>query len=150
MKRSLLVTCLALIAITANAQTTKYDSVLAKKLGADEYGMKMYVLAILKSGSNTTADKAATEAAFKGHMANIGRLSAEGKLIIAGPLGKNDKQYRGIFIFNVPTVEEAKKLVATDPAIQAKLLNVELYPWYGSAALPEYLPYHNKVQKTSF
>ncbi|RYY32907.1 MAG: hypothetical protein EOP46_17820 [Sphingobacteriaceae bacterium] len=90
--------------------------------------MKMYVLAILKSGTNTTADKAVIETAFKGHMANMGHLTKEGKLIIAGPMGKNDKQYRGIFIFNVPTIKEAQKLVATDPAIQAKLLDVELYP----------------------
>ena len=37
---------------------------------------------------------------------------------------KNDRNYRGIYIFNVETVEEAKALVATDPAIQSNLLEV--------------------------
>ena len=70
-----------------------------------------------------------------------------GKLIVAGPLKKNDKTYRGIFILDVKK-EEAASILETDPAIKAKLLEPEIYEWYGSAALPIYLPYHEKVQKT--
>jgi uncharacterized protein len=124
-----------------------YDSTLAQKLGADDYGMKSYVLAILKTGSNTTTDKAFIDSCFRGHMNNISRLVDEGKLIVAGPLGKNENTYRGIFIFNVPTIKEAEELVLTDPAINSKLLDVELYGWYGSAALPEYLPAALKIGK---
>jgi uncharacterized protein YciI len=80
-------------------------------------------------------------------MENINRLVEEKKLIVAGPLGKNDKTYRGIFILDVPTVEEAGKLVQTDPAVKAKLLDVELFPWYGSAALAQYLPASDKIWK---
>ncbi|RYD93279.1 MAG: hypothetical protein EOP54_19460 [Sphingobacteriales bacterium] len=123
---------------------------LAQKLGGDDYGMKAYVLVILKSGTNTTGDSATVETAFRGHMANMGRLVKEGKLVVAGPLKKNDKNYRGIFILNVPTVEEAEKLVQTDPAIIAKFLDVELYSWYGSAALPEHLKFHDKIEKKNF
>jgi hypothetical protein len=79
-------------------------------------------------------------------MANIGRLVEEGKLIVAGPMKKNEKNYRGIFILNVKK-EEAVSILDTDPAIKAKLLEPEIYEWYGSAALPVYLPYHEKVQK---
>ena len=35
----------------------------------------------------------------------------EGKLAVAGPFGKNDKSYRGLYIFNVSTIGEAQKLV---------------------------------------
>lgn len=135
--------------ITIRAQTTNpnYDEALAKKLGADDYGMKKYVLVILKTGENTTATSEETNAAFREHMENINRLVEEGKLIVAGPLGKNDKTYRGIFILDVPTVEEAGELVQTDPAVKAKLLDVELFPWYGSAALSEYLPASDKIWK---
>ncbi|MEO6149455.1 MAG: YciI family protein [Mucilaginibacter sp.] len=152
MKKLLLVVCLAFISAGIKAQSTnpKYDPALAYELGADDYGMKSYVLVILKTGTNTTADQATIDSAFKGHMANMGRLVKEGKLVVAGPLKKNDKQYRGIFILNVPTVEEAAKLVDTDPAIKAKLLDVELYGWYGSAALPEHLKIHDRIEKKSF
>ncbi|HSL88002.1 MAG TPA: hypothetical protein VK870_01725 [Ignavibacteriaceae bacterium] len=124
-----------------------YDSTLAQKLGADDYGMKSYVLVILKTGSNTTTDKAFIDSCFRGHMNNISRLVDEGKLIVAGPLGKNEKNYRGIFIFNVPTIKEAEELVLTDPAINSKLLDVDLYSWYGSAALPVYLKAALKIGK---
>lgn len=132
-----------------SAQTVNpdYDSTLAKKFGADDYGMKSYVFVILKTGTNTTTDKAFIDSCFSGHMANILRLVNEGKLIVAGPLGKNDNTYRGIFIFNVTTIEEAQKLVETDPAVNSKLLEADLYNWYGSAALPEYLEASQKIGK---
>jgi uncharacterized protein len=125
-----------------------YDQVLANKLGGDDYGMKSYFLVILKTGSNTTADKALTNESFKGHMDNINRLVKEGKLIVAGPLGKNEKTYRGIFILNnLKSTEEAKALLQTDLAIKNGLLDYEIFTWYGSAALPEYLPASDKIWK---
>lgn len=75
------------------------------------------------------------------------RLVKEHKLIVAGPFGKNEKAYRGLFILNVQNLEEASQLLETDPAIKAKLLTAEVFQWYGSAALPLYLPFHNKLSK---
>ena len=129
--------------------TQKYDVRLAKKLGADEYGMKSYVLVILKTGTNTTTDKQTLDSLFRGHMDNIQRLSAQGKLIIAGPMNKNPNNYRGIFILDVKTQDEAHQLLSTDPTIREKIFDVELYDWYGSAALPTYLPAHTKIEKKS-
>ena len=138
-----LLICFLLLAQSSNPH---YNKTLADSLGGDEYGMKMYVLVILKTGT-ATLDKKVTDSLFGGHMANIGRLATEGKLVVAGPLKKNEKNYRGIFIFNVKTLEEAKELLVTDPAVKAKVLDAELFQWYGSAALPMYLPYHSKVEK---
>lgn len=45
------------------------------------------------------------------------------------------------------TTEEAKELLQTDPAIREKLLEAELFQWYGSAALPVYLKIHEKIEK---
>lgn len=102
------------------AQTTNptYDAALADSLGADSYGMKTYMLVILKTGTNTVADKEKINSLFRGHLDNIGRLAREGKLVVAGPLSKNDKTYRGIFILDVKTIEEAQALLATDPAVK--------------------------------
>ncbi|WP_101471526.1 YciI family protein [Flavobacterium lindanitolerans] len=149
MKKILLILMLV-SCFKANAQTVNpnYDSKLAESLGADDYGMKMYVLAILKTGSNKIDDKEKLNELFKGHMDNINRLAKDGKLIVAGPLKKNDKNYRGIFILNAKTIEEANELLLTDPAIKEKLFEVEVFEWYGSAALPEYLKIHDKIEKT--
>lgn len=154
MKKLTLVTCLLLSIFTINAQEKKskiaYDETLAKKLGADDYGMKMYVLVMLKTGSNTSETKAKTDSLFAGHMTNMGKMVEMKKLIVAGPMGKNDKNYRGIFILSAKSIDEAKQLLESDPAIKAKVLHAELYNWYGSAALSEYLPFHDKVQRKSF
>jgi uncharacterized protein YciI len=110
----------------------------------------MYVLVILKTGPAKVTDKATLDSIFKGHMQNINRLASLGKLIVAGPLEKNEQGYRGIFIFNVKTLEEAKALVDTDPAVKSKVLSADLFNWYGSAALPEYLKFQDKIEKVKF
>ena len=125
-----------------------YDATLAKRLGADDYGMKGFILVILKTGPNPTSDKTFINNCFRGHFDNMNRLVREGKLIVAGPIGKNNNSYRGIFVLNLTSVEEAERLLQTDPAIKEGLLDAELYNWYGSAALPEYLKYAEKIWKT--
>lgn len=124
-----------------------YDPDLAKRLGADDYGMKKFILVLLKTGDNKTADQTFIDSSFRGHMNNIERMVKEGKLIVAGPLGRNERTYRGIFILDVPTIKEAQELLQTDPAVKANLLPAELYNWYGSAALREYLEASDKVWK---
>ncbi len=124
-----------------------YDLRLAQKLGADDYGMKRYMLVMLKTGTNQTTDADFINACFRGHLENINRLAEEGKLIVAGPLGRNEKNYRGIFILDATTLEEAEALLQTDPAIRERLLDAELFNWYGSAALPVYLDSSDKIWK---
>jgi uncharacterized protein YciI len=135
------------ISVLAQNDNPNYDTELAAELGADDYGMKSYVLAILKTGTNDTADKAFRDSCFAGHMNNIRRLVKADKMIVAGPMGQNDNGYRGIFIFDVSTVEEAEELLQTDPAISSKILATDLYAWYGSAALPVYLEASDKIWK---
>lgn len=150
MKQILFVISVFCFCQTAFSQEKTYDEALAKSLGADAYGMKKYVFCLLKTGSNTTATKEESTQAFQGHMTNINRLAKEGKLVVAGPFMNNDKNYRGIFVFNVDTVEAARALVDSDPAVQAKLLEADLTVWYATAALMETLKVHDKIAKTKF
>lgn len=151
MKLQALFILLFIVSYTSYSQEpAEYDSTLAKELGADEYGMKSYTFVILKTGKTTIEDKERVQQLFSGHLKNISRLEKDGKLIVAGPLGKNVHNYRGIFIFDAGTIEKTNKLLQTDPAIQAGILDYEIFDWYGSAALPEYLKTHEKIQKTSF
>jgi len=145
----LLLTMFFIKTMRAQSASKTYDSVLAKKLKADDYGMKNYILVLLKTGSNTSTDKALKDSLFNGHMKNISRLAENGSLVVAGPFGKNDK-YRGLFILNAASFNDAAKMLETDPAIKGKFLEPELYMWYGSAALQETFDIHNKIQKLEF
>lgn len=138
------------ISVIAQKSNPNYDEALATKLGADDYGMKKFVLVILKTGKNQSNNKKVKDSVFIGHMHNIDRLVKENKLIVAGPIESNDKAYRGIFILDVSTIEEATLLLKTDPAVKANFLEPELYIWYGSAALSEYLDASDKVWKVGF
>lgn len=148
MKKALLIISVVILAGTANARDIDiaYDSTLAKSLGADDYGMKMYVFVMLKTGNREVTDQSVRDSLFRGHLANISRLADMGKLIVAGPLGRNELNYRGIFIFDA-SMEEVEKLLLSDPAIKAGVLRTEIFPWYGSAALPVYLETHKKIEK---
>jgi uncharacterized protein YciI len=126
-----------------------YDSTLAAQLGADEYGMRKYVMAFLKAGPNRDQDSITAVELQRAHMANINRMADEGKLAVAGPF-LDGGELKGIYIFNVSTIEEAKALTETDPAIKAGRLVMELHPWYGSAATMMVNDWHKKVQKKAF
>lgn len=126
---------------------TGYDAELAASLGADDYGMKMYTLVILKTGPSQESDKQVLDSLFRGHMDNISKLAEEGKLIVAGPLGPNENAYRGIFIVNSVSAEEVNEMMQGDPAITSGVLAVENYSWYGSAALSHYLELHKRIEK---
>lgn len=133
----------------SSGQNPHYDEDLAKRLGADDYGMKSYFLVILKTGPTVSADAEFIGKSFRGHMDNINRLAKEGQLVVAGPLSKNEREYRGIFILhNIATLEVVKEILQTDPAISNGILDYEIFGWYGSAALPEYLPVHDKISKS--
>ncbi|RYY99489.1 MAG: hypothetical protein EOO11_04805 [Chitinophagaceae bacterium] len=148
LRKAFLFAALLLAANGAGAQAkAPYDQKLADSLGGEPNGMKMYVLVLLKTGPKTEDNKARRDSLFAGHFANMEQMAAQGKLIVAGPIEKNEHQYRGIFILNVKTFAEAQALISHDPTIAAGVLAPELYNWYGSAALPMYLPYVDKVRK---
>ncbi len=127
----------------------QYDAELAKRLGGDERGMKMYVLCILKTGPKDGDFKGKErEDIFAGHMSNIGKLAEEKKLAVAGPfVSPNEKGYRGLYIFNVTTLEEAKTIVETDPTVKAGILIPDMSLWYGSASLMATPDIHKTIVK---
>lgn len=156
-KSIFLILSLTVLSAAVSAQTKdepvnkKFDAELAKKVGADENGMRKYVLAILKTGpKDAEVQGDARKAIFKGHFDNMNRLAAEGKLAVAGPFADPEKKFRGLFILAVPTVEEARILAETDPTVKAGVLVVEYVPWYGSASLMLSNEFHEKVAKKNF
>lgn len=157
MKRYLILLCTTMCLLLAFCNTKKnslekndhsvqFDPDLAKKWNADQYGMSKYVLAFLKKGPIRNQDSLTVVKLQEAHLANIARLAKEEKLVLAGPF-LDDGEFRGIYIFNVETVEEAKSLTETDPAVKAGRLIMELHPWYGSAALKEVNYLHKRISR---
>ena len=123
-----------------------YDQNLAKKLNADDYGMSTYIMAFLKRGPDRPQDSVKIVELQAAHMKNIRKLADEGILVLAGPF-LDDGDLRGIYIFDVESIEEAKKLTESDPAIQAGSLIMELHPWYGSTAIKSISEIHEKISR---
>lgn len=142
------ISCKSRTNFQTKAREQVFDSTLAAKLGADEYGMKTYVMAILKTGPVKIEDKATRDSIFGEHLKNIVRLEQEGKLVMAGPFLKGG-EYRGVFVFDVATIDEARALLDSDPTISSGILTADLVLWYGSAAIMELNNLHYKVAKKS-
>jgi len=144
--RCIVIVALALAAGTLLAQENpRFDAKLAQATGADDNGMRGYVLVILKTGTRVP-DGPDRDAMFKGHFANMNRLAADGKLVQAGPLDGVDG-WRGLFVFATPDIEEARKLVATDPVVVKGEMIPEFHKYYGSAALMLVNDLHGKISK---
>jgi uncharacterized protein YciI len=131
--------------VATSAPTPGFDAELAKRHGADENGMRRYVLVVLKTGPTRMPDGDARKAMFAGHFANMERLAKEGKLAVAGPFMPSDSGWRGLFIFAVESVDEAKALTETDPVIVNGEMVAEYHPWYGSAALMATAGLHERM-----
>ncbi|CAN5875452.1 hypothetical protein BH18ACI4_BH18ACI4_23620 [soil metagenome] len=86
-------------------------------------------IGFLSRGAKWTPEKTPqTEELQKAHRANINRLAETKKLVVAGPFG-DDGRLRGIFVFRVGSLKEAKELAATDPSVQAGRLSIDMHPW---------------------
>jgi uncharacterized protein YciI len=86
------------------------------------------VLGFLVRGSAPAPDKATGEEIQKGHLAYMENLHQQGKLLVAGPF-LDDAPARGIVVYRVKDVAEAKALAAEDPAVKAGRLVLEAHPW---------------------
>lgn len=104
-----------------------FESVAQEK-EKPQYEMKTYQMVFLYKGENRNQDSTKTMRIQEAHLANIQRLADEGKLIVAGPF-LDDKDLRGIFIFDSESEDEVRELVETDPAISIGRLRYEIHPW---------------------
>ncbi|MCR6661765.1 MAG: YciI family protein [Luteimonas sp.] len=121
------------------------DAGLAQRLGADERGMRQYVLVILKTGPTRVPDGPGRDAMFAGHFANIERLSKAGKLALAGPFVRSETGWRGLYVFAVGDIDEARALTEGDPVVVQGEMVAEYHPWYGSAAVMLIPEWHEKL-----
>ena len=109
-----------------------YTQAMPEKPKKPEEQIERYWFVLIKTGPKNDFDSASKAKLFEGHMANINKLYYDGILKVAGPFGKNDFTWRGIFIFDCKTKEEAETIVKSDPAVSAGLFAVDIVPWYGA------------------
>lgn len=135
-RRALLLVVFSLSAtLTSTAAVSSAEQAAAREepsVGPGGYEMTTYYVGFLYRGANWTPEETAeTRKLQAAHMANIQRMGAEGKLVIAGPFADNG-DLRGLYVFRVGSAAEAKALVESDPAVQAGRLRFELHPWYAA------------------
>ncbi len=74
------------------------------------------------------------------HRTISGDLTKAGKLLVAGPLDDQpDPRWRGLGLFRVESLAEAKRLAEDDPAVKAGRLEAVVMTWYtekGAQAYP--------------
>jgi uncharacterized protein YciI len=100
-----------------------------------QYEMTTYVMGLFRKGPNWTAEETAeTRRIQEGHLANFRKMSEAGKLIVAGPFA-DDGELRGVLIFKLSSVTEARALMEGDPAVKSGRLLIDLHPWFAAAGL---------------
>lgn len=91
--------------------------------------MVEYQLAFLAAGPNRKPDSdPGTQKIQEGHMAHIRKMAEAGQLVAAGPFA-DDGALRGIYVFKLSSLEEARQVAAADPAVQAGRLTLDLHAW---------------------
>ena len=103
--------------------------------------MVPYQLAFLKAGPNRKpADDPETGKIQAAHMAHIRKMGEAGQLVAAGPFVE-EGPLRGIFVFKLDSIEQARAIAQQDPAVQAGRLVLETYAWFvADGVLPDPKP----------
>ena len=108
---------------------------LAAQERKPQFEMTHYVVGFFHKGPNWTAEQTVVWGRMQeGHLANFQKLGEAGKLIVAGPFSDNG-ELRGMLIFKLESVDEARKLMDADPTLKAGRLTLDLHPWFAAAGL---------------
>ena len=129
MKKLFLVVVIGLFAFFVSAKN--HAGTNDARIANDTPRMKQYWLVMLLRGANRTHDKETAQRIQAKHIANIERLAAEGKIIMAGPMGYTyDADLRGLFIMDAKDSATAASYVKTDSAVITGRLRFEVHPWW--------------------
>ncbi|HEU4553561.1 MAG TPA: YciI family protein [Chitinophaga sp.] len=127
---ALLLTGFLVLLIVSFKPTVVLQAVTGKSVpDTSKVVMKQYWMVFLKKGPRRNQSAADAAIIQEKHLANINRLAASGKLLVAGPFG-DDGDLRGIFILDCPDSASAAALVRTDTAVQTGRLTFDVKSWW--------------------
>ena len=125
-KKSLLVIAATVLAAAASLPAR------ARVPEVGGYEMTTYQVGFLRKGPAwTPGETPETKKIQEAHMAHITAMGESGKLLVAGPF-TDGGDLRGMFVFRVDSLEEAKALAEQDPAVKAGRLVLEWHPWFAA------------------
>jgi uncharacterized protein YciI len=76
-------------------------------------------------------DDAAAELLQRQHLGHFATMTEAGHLKVAGPLvDQPDDSWRGVCLYQVGSLHEARRLAELDPAIRAGSLRCDVMTWY--------------------
>lgn len=112
---------------SSNTNLPDHQSDKTKRID-DQGEMKTYYMVFLVKGDNRSQDSVTSVKIQNEHLQHLTKMYNEGKMDIAGPF-LDEGDARGICVYNVATLEEAKALAESDPAVKAGRLKVVIRPW---------------------
>jgi uncharacterized protein len=94
--------------------------------------MEKYYLVLLKRAPNAPKlDEHELDELQKKHLGHLRAMYEAGKMVIAGPFDEQqDQTMRGMCLYRVTTLDEARKLAEQDPSVKAGRLQVEVLAWW--------------------
>jgi uncharacterized protein YciI len=109
--------------------------------------MVTFYLCLLVTPANPSKPPADMAQLQLDHLANLRRIMEGGKGVIAGPVDGGGR-LRGILVLRVNSVEEARAMVDTDPAVKTGQLAVEIHPWFAADGIMK--PLFNPAELSTY
>jgi uncharacterized protein len=77
------------------------------------------------------SEEEAAELLQRQHLGHFAAMKEQGHMKVAGPLrDQADESMRGICLYQVGSLEEARRLAEQDPAVQAGFYIVDVMTWF--------------------
>jgi uncharacterized protein YciI len=114
---------------------------------AAQYKMTTFYLCLLVTPASPARPPADMAQLQLDHLANLRRIMEGGKGVIAGPVD-GEGRLRGILVLRVDSVDEARAMVDTDPAVKAGQLAVEVHPWFAADGIMK--PLFNPAELSTY
>lgn len=128
----LLLTAALLCSLTSPALAQDAGTPAKAQGEKKKFEFEKYQLVILMRGpKRVDPPPPGIEKLQQAHLAHLTRMGEEGKMVLAGPFGdQQDPSLRGMCLYRVASIEEARRLAEADPMVKAGWLKVEVMTWY--------------------
>jgi len=131
MEKSIIATILLGIAMFSAQCQDNNKREFTMEMGDTTFTMKQYVFCMYLAGEERSQGEEESAEIQEQHMAHITMMAEKHNLLMAGPFG-DDTEKRGILVFDLETPQDAERIIAQDPAVQAGRLKYECHPWWAA------------------